>query len=129
MVREVFVAETDEEAMRLSVDSMMGRMMREYFLPLLGNFGFLEYLKDDPNVPDSDVTPAYCAEKNWLVGSPSTVAEKLEAVYEDVGGFGSLLLFCFDYADQPEAWHNSMRLLMEEVKPRVAHLKPARVSA
>jgi len=129
MVREVFVAETDEEAMRLSVDSMMGRMMREYFLPLLGNFGFLEYLKDDPNVPDSDVTPEYCAEKNWLVGSPSTVAEKLEAVYEDVGGFGSLLLFCFDYADQPEAWHNSMRLLMEEVKPRVAHLKPARVAA
>ena len=96
---------------------------------MLGNFGFLEYLKDDPNVPDSDVTPEYCAEKNWLVGSPSTVAEKLEAVYEDVGGFGSLLLFCFDYADQPEAWHNSMRLLMEEVKPRVAHLKPARVAA
>ncbi len=27
---------------------MMGRMMREYFLPLLGNFGFLEFLKHDP---------------------------------------------------------------------------------
>jgi hypothetical protein len=45
LVREVFVAETDAEAYRLSVGGMMGRMMREYFLPLLGNFGFLEYLK------------------------------------------------------------------------------------
>ena len=50
MVREVFVAETDAEAMRLSVGGMMGRMMREYFLPLLGQFGFLEYLKHDPSV-------------------------------------------------------------------------------
>jgi hypothetical protein len=47
MVREVFVADTDEEAFRLSAGSYMGRMMREYFLPLLGQFGFLEYLKHD----------------------------------------------------------------------------------
>ena len=52
MVREVFVADTDEEAMRLSVGSMMGRMMNEYFLPLLTAFGFAEYLKHDPSVPD-----------------------------------------------------------------------------
>jgi hypothetical protein len=24
---------------------------------------------------------------------------------------GALLLFCFDYSGNPEAWHNSMRLL------------------
>ena len=81
LVREVFVADTDEEAWRLSVGGMMGRMMREYFLQLLGNFGFLEYLKHDPNVADSDVTPEYCARHNWLVGSPATVAEKLERIY------------------------------------------------
>ena len=57
------------------------------------------------------------------------MAEKLEAVYEDVGGFGSTLLFGFDYADQPEAWHNSKRLLMEEVKPKMAHLKPKPATA
>ncbi len=129
MVREVFVAETDEEAWRLSVDNMMGRMMRDYFLPLLGNFGFLEFLKHDPDVPDSDVTPEYCAKHNWLVGSPATVAEKLEAVYDDVGGFGQLLLFGFDYADNPEAWHTSMGLLMQEVLPRVSHLTPDTAAA
>ena len=69
MVREVFVAETDAEAQRLSVGGMMGRMMGEYFLPLLAQFGFTDYLKHAPDVADSDVTPEYCAEKNWLIGS------------------------------------------------------------
>ncbi len=126
LVREVFVAETDEEAWRLSVGGMMGRMMREYFLPLLGNFGFLEYLKHDPAVADSDVTAEYCARHNWLIGSPATVAEKLERIHHEAGGFGRLLVFGFDYLDEPGAWHDSLRLLIEEVAPRVAHLVPGR---
>ena len=125
LVREVFVADTDEEAWRLCIGGMMGRMMGEYFLPLLSNFGFKEYLKHQPQVPDSDVTVEYCAKHNWLVGSPKTVAEKLEKVYNDVGGFGSLLVFGFDYTENPGAWKNSLRLLSEEVLPRVSHLTPA----
>jgi alkanesulfonate monooxygenase SsuD/methylene tetrahydromethanopterin reductase-like flavin-dependent oxidoreductase (luciferase family) len=127
LVREVFVAETDEEAWRLSVGGMMGRMMREYFLPLLANFGFLEYLKHHPDVPDSDVTVEYCAKHNWLIGSPATVAEKLQRVYDDVGGFGQLLVFGFDYADNAEAWHTSLRLIAQEVLPKIAHLTPRKV--
>jgi alkanesulfonate monooxygenase SsuD/methylene tetrahydromethanopterin reductase-like flavin-dependent oxidoreductase (luciferase family) len=124
LVREIFVADTDEEAWRLSVGAQMGRMMREYFLGLLGSFGFTEYLKHDPSVPDADVTPEYCAKHNWLIGSPDTVARRLREVYEEVGGFGTILLFCFDYSETPDAWHNSMRLLAKEVMPRVADLKP-----
>jgi alkanesulfonate monooxygenase SsuD/methylene tetrahydromethanopterin reductase-like flavin-dependent oxidoreductase (luciferase family) len=121
-VREVFVADTDEEAWRWSVDNMMGRMMREYFLPLLQVFGYTRHLKEDENTADSDVTVEYCADHNWLVGSPETVARKLEKVYADMGGFGHLLLFCFDYVDNPEPWRRSMELLAKEVVPRVTHL-------
>jgi alkanesulfonate monooxygenase SsuD/methylene tetrahydromethanopterin reductase-like flavin-dependent oxidoreductase (luciferase family) len=124
MVREVFVADTDEEAFKLSAGAMMGRQMREYFLPLLASFGFTEYLKHDPSVPDSDVTPEYCARHNWLVGSPRTVAEKLHRVYEEVGGFGTLLVFCFDYSENPRAWHHSMELLAREVMPQCQALTP-----
>jgi alkanesulfonate monooxygenase SsuD/methylene tetrahydromethanopterin reductase-like flavin-dependent oxidoreductase (luciferase family) len=124
LVREVFVADTDDEAMRLSVGGMMGRMMREYFLGLLGAFGFTPYLKHDPDVPDEEVTAEYCAEHNWLVGSPDTVAEKLKHAYDEVGGFGTLLLFCFDYSENPDAWQKSMRLLAREVMPQFADLKP-----
>jgi alkanesulfonate monooxygenase SsuD/methylene tetrahydromethanopterin reductase-like flavin-dependent oxidoreductase (luciferase family) len=124
MVREVFVADTDEEAMRLSAGSYMGRMMREYFLPLLGQFGFLDYLKHDPGTADSDVTPDYCAKHNWIIGSPKTVVEKIEKIYDEVGGFGQLLVFGFDYADNPKAWQHSLELLSKEVLPKVQHLKP-----
>src|SRR5215813_3629320 len=92
-------------------------MMREYFLPLLGNFGFLEYLKHDPSVPDSDVTPEYCARHNWIVGSPKTAIEKIEKIYDEVFGF--------DYADNPQAWRHSLELLSKEVLPKVAKLKPS----
>ncbi len=40
-----------------------------------------EYLKHDPNVADSDVTPEYCAKHNWIIGSPATVAEKIAKIY------------------------------------------------
>jgi alkanesulfonate monooxygenase SsuD/methylene tetrahydromethanopterin reductase-like flavin-dependent oxidoreductase (luciferase family) len=102
----------------------MGRMMREYFLPLLTDVGVIPFLKHDPDIADSDVTPEYCARHNWLIGSPATVVEKIERMYEEVGGFGALLLFCFDYSEDSEAWHRSMRLLAEEVMPKVAHLVP-----
>jgi alkanesulfonate monooxygenase SsuD/methylene tetrahydromethanopterin reductase-like flavin-dependent oxidoreductase (luciferase family) len=124
LVREIFVAETDEKAWELAVNGPMGRMMREYFLPLLANFGFKEYLKHDPSVSDDEVTVEYCARHNWLVGSPETVAKKIEAVYNDVGGFGQLLVFGFDYVENPAAWQTSLRLIAEEVKPRTAHLVP-----
>lgn len=128
LVREVFVAETDEAAWRLSVESMMGRMMGEYFLPLLSNFGFLEYLKHDPDVADSDVDPAYCARHNWIIGSPETVVERLEEVYDDCGGFGQVLVFGFDYSETPEPWLESLGLLQEQVLPKVQHLLPEPVA-
>ena len=122
MVREIFVADTDEEAWEHSVNGMMGRMMREYFLPLLDSFGFSAYLKADPTTPNNAVTVEYCAQHNWFVGSPHTVAEQIEKVYADVGGFGHLLLFGFDYMEDRDAWHHSMDLMANEVIPRIAHL-------
>ena len=70
------------------------------------------------------MTVDYCARHNWIIGSPSTVAEKIETIYNQVGGFGTLLVFGFDYKDNPEAWHNSLRLLAEDVMPRLKHLTP-----
>ena len=126
MVREVFVAPTDEEAWEQSYGGMMGRMMTDYFIPLLGAFDFHQFLIDERNPPaDGVVTVEYCARNNWFVGSPETVAASIEKVYADVGGFGHLLLFCFDYSETPEsaeAWRQSMELLAHDVMPRVAHL-------
>jgi alkanesulfonate monooxygenase SsuD/methylene tetrahydromethanopterin reductase-like flavin-dependent oxidoreductase (luciferase family) len=117
LVREVFVADTDEEAYRHALKGAMARMMSQYLLPLFSDFQFLKYLKHDQSIPDSDVTPEYLVDHGWLVGSVKTVTRKLGEMYEETGGFGTLLLFVFDYAEDPEPWFKSMRLLAHEVLP------------
>ena len=79
-------------------------------------------MKHAPDVPDTDVTVDYCAKHNWIVGSPTTVAEKIETIWQEVGGFGTLLVFGFDYKHKPEAWRHSLELLKHDVMPRLRHL-------
>jgi alkanesulfonate monooxygenase SsuD/methylene tetrahydromethanopterin reductase-like flavin-dependent oxidoreductase (luciferase family) len=119
VVREVLVADSDEEARRWSAGSMMGRMMSEYLLPLFADFDYTQYLKDDPNVSDENVKPEYLVDHGWLVGSVETVTEKLLETNRLAGGFGVLTVLGFDYADNPEPWRRSMQLLATEVLPRV----------
>ena len=64
-------------------------------MPLFSTFGFKSLFKHHPEVPDSDVTPEYLVDYNWLVGSPKTVTEKLGKMYQDTGGFGCLLVLTF----------------------------------
>jgi alkanesulfonate monooxygenase SsuD/methylene tetrahydromethanopterin reductase-like flavin-dependent oxidoreductase (luciferase family) len=80
-------------------------------------------------VADSDVTVDYCARRNWIVGSPATVTEKIEKIYHEVGGFGTLLVFGFDYKHRPEAWHHSLGLLKNVVMPGLKHLNADLVKA
>ena len=82
-----------------------------------------------PTCRTADVTVDYCARRNWIVGSPSTVTEKIESIYHEVGGFGTLLVFGFDYKHKPEAWHHSLTLLKHEVMPRLKHLNADLVRA
>lgn len=119
IVKEIFVAPTDEEALQLatSPEYGIGRMMKEYFLPLFKDFGFLQYYREDPNVSDEETTAEYLAQNGWLVGSPQTVTRKLDRMWEQLGGFGVLLVFTFDYVERPDVWHRSMKLLAEEVLP------------
>ena len=40
------------------------------------------------------------------------------------GGFGTLLTLIYDYMDDQTGWENSMRLLAQDVRPRLAELVP-----
>lgn len=124
VVREVYIAETDEEARKKATQGMIGRAYREYLLPLFGSFEFTDYFKHDPAIPDSDVTPEYLVDHGWLVGSPHTVTQKIGEMYDQSGGFGSLLVLTFDHLDDDEGWSNSQRLLAEEVIPHFSDLNP-----
>ena len=124
IVRDVWVADTDEEAREGALNGMLGRAWRDYLHPLFsfGAYPFVRSMKHDESIPDEDVTVEYMADHLWLVGSPDTVASKLRDLYEMVGGFGTLLWLTFDHSENRPAYEKCMRLLAEEVMPQVADL-------
>ncbi|MHC2484662.1 LLM class flavin-dependent oxidoreductase [Rhizobium leguminosarum] len=116
--RPFFVADTDKEAWRRSVDGEMGRYFREDYLPMLAGNKALGLLKHDPEVPDSDVTVEYAAKHCWITGSPETVADRIAEMESLSGGFGVLHVMCFDHLDDMEATRQSYSALADIVSAR-----------
>lgn len=119
IVWDVFVAETDEEAIRLCLDGGPGEYLREFWLPLMSDLGQIDKFKGDPEMADDEVTPEYFLRTVAIVGSVDTVVEKIEAAVEATGGFGTLVQSGYDFAADPEPLRVSMELLADEVLPRV----------
>jgi alkanesulfonate monooxygenase SsuD/methylene tetrahydromethanopterin reductase-like flavin-dependent oxidoreductase (luciferase family) len=119
IAREVFVADTTEEARRLALNGTMARDFQQYFLRLMPKVNMLGLMKTDPDMPDSDVTVEYLLDNIWIVCSPDEVAGKLRKLYEDVGGFGVLLAMGHEWQPR-DVWERSVTLLKQEVMPRLA---------
>jgi alkanesulfonate monooxygenase SsuD/methylene tetrahydromethanopterin reductase-like flavin-dependent oxidoreductase (luciferase family) len=122
--RAVHVAETDEQARREALDGTLGRDYRDYFLPLLSLNRGLGGLKLSESMADSEITLDYLCDNVWLVGSPETVARKIMALYDSVGGFGGILIGATDWPD-PAIWDRCMTLFASEVMPRMIRLAPS----
>jgi alkanesulfonate monooxygenase SsuD/methylene tetrahydromethanopterin reductase-like flavin-dependent oxidoreductase (luciferase family) len=92
----------------------------------MGRFGMV---KQDLSMPDEAVTPEYLLDNHWIVGDPETVAQKIRALSDLVGGFGKLLVIAHEWPD-PAVWDRSMTLLANEVMPKLADLgAPAMATA
>jgi alkanesulfonate monooxygenase SsuD/methylene tetrahydromethanopterin reductase-like flavin-dependent oxidoreductase (luciferase family) len=86
-------------------------------VPLYLSLGLGSLLKNDPAMPDKDICLDYVADNLRLTGSPNTVAGRLTELYQQTGGFGYLLITCYDAAGEQQVWERSLRLLMEQVLP------------
>jgi len=81
--------------------------------------------KEDPAMPDTDLTMERILDRLVIYGTPEQVADKLLAFRDEVGPFGTLLYAGHDWVDASLA-KTSMRLMAEEVMPRVnAHIAAA----
>jgi alkanesulfonate monooxygenase SsuD/methylene tetrahydromethanopterin reductase-like flavin-dependent oxidoreductase (luciferase family) len=56
----------------------------------------------------------------FVVGSPDTVVEKINKLFAEVGGWGTLQIESHDYYDAPEPWFRSLELVASEVAPRIS---------
>ncbi len=77
-----------------------------------------ELFKKDRAASDDTVTTEQAVEDLVIYGTPSQVADKLEAFRDEVGDFGTLLYAGHDWADVALA-RRSMVLMAEQVMPRL----------
>ncbi len=119
VAREVFIADTTAEARRLVREGTLARDFERYFIPLMTKSGMLSIMKNDPDMPDSDVTIEYLMDNVFIVGSADEVTQKLNDLNGELGGFGTLLAMGHEW-DPYEAWYESMSVLVKEVLPKVS---------
>lgn len=117
IAREVYVADTDEQARKEAIEGTLGRDFRDYWFRLWG----WEKFKMKPDIPDVESCLEGLLDTLWIVGSPDHVANRLRQLYEDVGGFGVLLAMGHEW-EPKEQWVHSMELLKNEVMPQLTDL-------
>ncbi len=123
--KQVYVAETTEIAREEALAGAMGRDFSEYWTRLIGNGPRgLGTFKLDPDTPDEDVTPKYMLDNFWIVGDPDHCIREIRDLYQQTGGFGTLLVQTDDWGNKNRQFHRSMELLATEVMPAVKDLEP-----
>jgi alkanesulfonate monooxygenase SsuD/methylene tetrahydromethanopterin reductase-like flavin-dependent oxidoreductase (luciferase family) len=122
IARDIYVAETTEQARKQAREGAQAQVYERYFLPLLEYGKQMFLFKTDPAMPDADITIDWLMDNIWLVGSPDDVARRLRELHTAVGGFGTLLQLIYDWGDQEACNRRSMELLAHEVIPQLKDL-------
>jgi alkanesulfonate monooxygenase SsuD/methylene tetrahydromethanopterin reductase-like flavin-dependent oxidoreductase (luciferase family) len=120
VARDIFVGPTPEIARERARETLGRNYEKHQYASRVGTIQ-IQTTKIDPGMPDEDVNVDYMMENVWIVGDPQECAVKIRALYEVTGGFGTLLTITAD-SDNPSWDHESLRLLAEEVGPKIADL-------
>jgi alkanesulfonate monooxygenase SsuD/methylene tetrahydromethanopterin reductase-like flavin-dependent oxidoreductase (luciferase family) len=124
IARDVFVADSDEQARELALDGALGRLWTEYLLPTFIKLGLGGLIGGD-RIAEPDLTVEWMVDNYFFVGSPSTVADKAAALFDETGGFGTLFSTIHNYSDDPEPYRRNLELVGTVVAPRLAELTPS----
>jgi alkanesulfonate monooxygenase SsuD/methylene tetrahydromethanopterin reductase-like flavin-dependent oxidoreductase (luciferase family) len=114
----VYIGDTSAQARRDALDGVLARDWTDYFLRNLRRTNMMMAPKVDLAMPDEAVTPEYLVDNLWIVGDVDEVTAKLQRLYDDLGGFGTLLVIGHEWAPGP-GWARSMELLARGVLPRL----------
>ena len=114
--RNIFVAETTEEARRLACTNSMGRCI-EYIMKLSKRHGpGLVMWKRDPEMTDAECNLDYFMDDVVIAGDPDKVTRQIIELRGRIGPFGTLVLVAHDWDDK-QAWLRNLDLFAAEVMP------------
>jgi alkanesulfonate monooxygenase SsuD/methylene tetrahydromethanopterin reductase-like flavin-dependent oxidoreductase (luciferase family) len=118
--RNIIVAPTDTEAEERAYGTeSSNRYYCTYMRTALATAKRLFTIKPRPDMADEECTPEAIIKECVIHGSPRTVLDRLVALRDRVGPFGTLLQIGLDWGGPNEAWErDGMRLLAHEVMPK-----------
>ena len=119
VARSIYVDDTDAAAERF-VKTTQGAYdyYYDYLFKIFDRSNYRAPFVTQPGDDPALLEPQALRDSCVIYGSPETVARKLLALREDVGHFGTLLYAAHDWQDKARM-KNSMRLMAQEVMPRV----------
>jgi alkanesulfonate monooxygenase SsuD/methylene tetrahydromethanopterin reductase-like flavin-dependent oxidoreductase (luciferase family) len=121
VARSVLVTPTDGEAIDYLAKKSSGlQFYYRYLCDQLCAAGTGRNFKIDPDMADADLTDDYLLNTMVIAGSPTTVADKINALRDKLGPFGTLLVAAHDWDDKA-MWTRSLELMVGEVWGRLRH--------
>ena len=120
VARSIFVSEDSKVAKSYGGDDANSpyRFYMRQLLMKLGKFKRLASFKAQPDMPDEEVTLEYVLENIVIRGTVNEVVDRILAMHETIGDFGTLLYCGKDWTDVALG-RKSMELMAEKVMPAV----------
>ncbi|MBI3865719.1 MAG: LLM class flavin-dependent oxidoreductase [Planctomycetia bacterium] len=117
VARSIFLADTTAEAERLARKNSLGKNY-EYIGRLFDKGLGRKLYKRDLEMNDADCNLDYLFREQIIAGDVDHALERLLALREETGGFGTLVLMSYDWDDKA-SWVRSMELFAKELMPRL----------
>lgn len=83
-------------------------------------------MKRDADMSDEEVTVDYFLKEVCIIGGVEEVTRRLGELWNETGGFGTLLMITHDWDDKAR-WLRCMELLAEEIVPKLPSYEEVRV--
>jgi alkanesulfonate monooxygenase SsuD/methylene tetrahydromethanopterin reductase-like flavin-dependent oxidoreductase (luciferase family) len=113
--RSMFVGESNDEAWEHAINGSFVRGY-DYLITVLKAANMLHIVKRDADVPDDEITPEYMLKHLCIIGDVDECIRRLHEVWDESGGFGTLLMITHDWDDRAK-WIRSQELLVKEIVP------------
>ncbi len=129
VARSIVCTETDAEAEEyLARDTCSPGWYYAYLRDNLRTYKMTKIFKPDPQMSDDELTVPNMLRMMVISGSPRRVLDRLVALVDEIGWFGTLLVTHKDW-DDAALHRRSMRLIAEQVVPRLSQHMTARQAA